>query len=99
MPGIQSDVLKVNVMAECAVPKLHVSSEVLDFGECPLNYPCTMAFVVSNKAKLPVKFLIDEQDPTGIALAEFSADPGRGAVAPQGVSFEMSNMYTSLRKL
>lgn len=84
MPGIQTDVVKVDVMAECAVPKLRVSTEVLDFGECPLNYLCTMALVVSNKSKLPVKFAIDEQDPTGTALAEFSATPERGTVAPQG---------------
>eukprot|EP00892_Ulva_mutabilis_P006441 jgi/Ulvmu1/4169/UM019_0148.1 len=84
MPKIQESVLRVEVTAQCAVPKLHISTDVLNFGDCPLDYPCTMVLVVSNLAKLPVKFVVDEQDPAGLALAEFVANPATGGISPQG---------------
>lgn len=84
VPGVQADVLHVGAAADCVVPKLHISNDTLEFGECPLDYPCTMAFIVFNKAKLPVKFIIEEQDPAGFALAEFCAEPQAGGVVPQG---------------
>lgn len=85
IPKVQSNVLKVAVAAECVVPKLFISTDMLDFGECPLDYTCTVAIVLSNKAKLPVKFVVEEQDPNGLALAEFSASPAMGGIAAQGV--------------
>lgn len=84
VPKVKSGAVSIAVTGECVVPRLALSHEVLDFGDCFLNHPYTLGMVISNAAKLPVKFEIEPQDDISVALAGFTANPSHGGVAAHG---------------
>lgn len=84
VPKVKSGAVSIAATGECVVPRLSMSHEVLDFGDCFLHHPYTLGMVISNDAKLPVKFEIEPQDEISVALAGFTADPSNGGVAAQG---------------
>lgn len=83
--------MSIAATGESVVPRLSLSHEVLDFGDCFLQHPYTLGMVISNAAKLPVKFEIEPQDEISVALAGFTADPSNGGVAAQGALFECTH--------
>ena len=70
--------------AECVVPKLTLSTRVLEFGECYLRYPYKRTVRIANDSKLPAKFEVLPQDPQGMGLAVFSVEPSEGGIAAMG---------------
>jgi hydrocephalus-inducing protein len=86
MPKVADEAMSIAVTAECVVPRLTLSHDVLDFGACFLQHPYTLGMTIANTAKLPVKFRIEPQDEISVALAEFTASPASGAVAAKGVA-------------
>lgn len=85
IPGVGEGLLKVPITAECAVPKIGLQSDVLDFEECPIRYPCTRVFKLLNESKLPAKFEVLPQDGHSKSLATFVSDPSSGTIYAQVV--------------
>lgn len=83
IPGVGEGLLKVPITAECAVPRISLESDVLDFEECPIRYPCTRVFKLLNESKLPAKFEVLPQDNHSKSLATFTSDPCCGGISAQ----------------
>ena len=66
-------VKNVSVLAECVVPEIKLSTEVLDFGDCFLGYPYEAILKVINDSALPAKFRVIEQDDQSKGLAEYTS--------------------------
>lgn len=94
IPKVRSAAATIAATGESVVPRLVLSHEVLDYGHCFLNHPYTLGLVISNTAKLPVKFEIEPQDDVSVALAGFSASPSNGGIPAQGVSYHSSPKIT-----
>lgn len=85
MPGVQESAHKLPLTAQCVVPQLSVAHGMLNFGPCFLQHPESRVLTLSNDSSLPAKFVIDEQDAAGAALAHFDPEPTSGAIPAQGV--------------
>lgn len=90
--GVGDGLLTVPIDAECAVPKIDIESEVLEFGECYIRYACKKSFTLINASKLPAKFQVLPQDAHSKSLALFSAEPSSG-----GISAQVPPLITCLR--
>ena len=55
--------LSIPIRAECVVPKLTLSSQVLEFGEVYLRHPYRRTVRLHNDSKLPAKYEVLPQDP------------------------------------
>ncbi|NXO95008.1 HYDIN protein, partial [Certhia brachydactyla] len=53
LEGFGKGVASVIITARCLVPKLHVSPQILHYGNCHLKVPYEKKFVVVNKTHLP----------------------------------------------
>lgn len=76
--------VNVPIKAECAVPKLTLSTAVLEFGSCFLRHPYKRTIRLANESKLPGKFEVLPQDPQSMGLAVFSCEPMSGGIAAMG---------------
>lgn len=83
--GVGEGLLTVPIEAECAVPKIDIESDVLEFGECYIRYSCKKSLTLINASKLPAKFEILPQDAHSKSLALFSSEPTSGGIAAQVV--------------
>jgi hydrocephalus-inducing protein len=84
VPNVQERLVVVPIDAECAVPLLQLQSNVLDFGDCFLNYPYTFELTLINSAKLPAKFVVEQQDAISKSLAGYTVTPHKGGIPAQG---------------
>jgi hypothetical protein len=84
VPNVQERLAVVPILAECAVPVLQLQSNVLDFGDCFLNYPYTFDLKLINDAKLPAKFVVEQQDAISKSLAGYTVTPHEGGIPAQG---------------
>ena len=92
--------LSIPIKAECVVPKLTLSTHVLEFGGCYLRHPYTRTFRITNESKLPAKFAVLPQDPQGMGLAVFSVEPSEGGIAALGdVELEVTLRAQTLGRL
>ncbi|GMH35419.1 hypothetical protein BSKO_03287 [Bryopsis sp. KO-2023] len=93
IPGVGEGLHIVPIVAECAVPKIKIESDVLEFGQCYIRHPCKKSFRLINESKLPAKFEVLQQDAHSRSLATFTAEPSTGGIAAQGeqvVEFTLS---------
>ena len=84
IPGVGDGVLEVPVNAECMVPRVTVTADVLDFGECFLRHPYKMPLQLVNDSKLPAKFEVLTQNAQSRGLAEYEVEPKSGGIAAWG---------------
>jgi hydrocephalus-inducing protein len=91
VPKVKNGVVSIAATGESVVPRLALSHEVLDFGQCFLQHDYILGMVISNAAKLPVQFQIEPQDDISVALARFTSDPHRGVIAAQGAAASYSS--------
>lgn len=56
IPGVASEQLSIPLRAECAVPKISLEVNPLEFGSCFMRYPYKRTLKLSNHSKLPAKF-------------------------------------------
>ena len=84
IPGVGDGVYEVPVKAECMVPRVTVTADVLDFGECFLRHPYKMPLQLVNDSKLPAKFEVLPQNAQSRGLAEYEVEPKAGGIAAWG---------------
>ena len=84
LPGVGDAIQTFPVTAECMVPKIDVSSENLDFGDCFLRHPYKIPFQILNDSKLPAKFEVLPQSDQSKGLAEYDIEPKSGGIAAKG---------------
>merc|ERR1711927_103772 len=66
------------------VPRVTVTADVLDFGECFLRHPYKMPLQLVNDSKLPAKFEVLPQNAQSRGLAEYEVEPKAGGIAAWG---------------
>eukprot|EP00955_Chlamydomonas_euryale_P060740 357809-Chlamydomonas_euryale.AAC.3 len=81
IPIVGDGVACVPMEAECVVPRLSLSAQVLEFGECYLRHPYTRKLRVINESKLPAKFEVLPQEPQSTGLAVFEVGAASAGVA------------------
>lgn len=84
IPDVGSGLVTVPILAECAVPKLEIETDILDFDECFIRHNYERDFKIINRSNLPSKFEILQQDVQSRSLATFRAHPDSGGIPAQG---------------
>ncbi|CAD7699035.1 unnamed protein product [Ostreobium quekettii] len=84
IPDVGRGLAVIPLFAECAVPKIEIETDILDFGECFVRYEFKRSLKLLNPSNLPAKFEVMQQDAHSRNLAAFSARPDSGGVPAQG---------------
>jgi hypothetical protein len=82
--GMAEGVLVVPLSAEAAVPKLQLSSPVLEYGECYLGHPYSRTIELLNDSKLPARFEVLDQVGGWSRAGELQLEGARRAAAGWG---------------
>lgn len=84
IPGVASDQLSVPLRAECAVPRISLECNPLEFGNCFVRYLYKRSLKLTNQSKLPAKFEVLPQDNSSKGLALFTVEPSTGGIPAMG---------------
>jgi hydrocephalus-inducing protein len=84
IPGVAPDQLSIPLRAECAVPKIALEVNPLEFGSCFVRYPYKRTLKLSNHSKLPAKFEVLPQESSSKGLALFTVEPSSGGIPALG---------------
>lgn len=68
--------------AECMLPALSLSQDVVDFGESFVRHPASTTIKLLNESDLPANFELISQDAQSMSLAICTIAPVRGTIEP-----------------
>ncbi|KAL0040642.1 hypothetical protein WJX79_000331 [Trebouxia sp. C0005] len=74
----------IPIKAECVVPMVTPSTDLLDFEQCYLRHPYKRVLTLSNGSKLPCKCEVLGQEARSQGLATFTTSPNAGVIPAKG---------------